>query len=257
MIDNIKILGVGACMIKGTPHKLGFFQMTCGLLAAKGMSVQGKLKSYPGFSSKDARKFVLRDIRYTQPEYVIIQFATTDASVVLRFVNATRSILKKSAEESRLPLAPAAKKRTSHLSTLRWQVQDFISLASSKKINNFDECLAAQSAIMDECFRNSAVPVVLSAFPCGPKHKTRHAALYTQRLRHLVDAKGGIFVDLFESFGVGSKGDMLMADGAHLTEAAHVMVASTIADAIRTHIASACMSGRRIDLPATTVEPVG
>ena len=255
-MHNIKILGVGACMIKGTPHKLGFFQMTCGLLAAKGMSVQGKLKSYPGFSSKDARKFVLRDIRYTQPEYVIIQFATTDASVVLRFVNATRSILKKSEEGSRLPLAPAAKKRTSNLSTLRWMIQDFISLTSSKKTNDFDECLEAQSAIIDECFRNSAVPVVLSAFPCGPKHKTRHAALYTQRLRHLVDAKGGLFVDLFESFGADSKGDMLMADGAHLTEAAHVMMASTIADAVRTHIASAGLSRERIDRPAAAVEQI-
>jgi lysophospholipase L1-like esterase len=235
--QEITIGGFGACMISGRPHDHGgFFQLACEEIAARSKgSVTSTLDSFGGFPAPRAAKYLQTRVLKSKPDFVIIQFGSTDAACPFRSGPLFRSAYKKKPKtEAKNGVQDAQSKPATTWSYVRWYLSAIIGFAFQvPPITPLPEYLAAIDDIIDQCLAAGTIPIVLTPFVYGSPYSTRSGVRYAKALRRLVARKtGAIFVDAMLPLLSKPRSEVLQNDGFHLSKIGHALVASAIAEAV-------------------------
>jgi GDSL-like lipase/acylhydrolase family protein len=219
---ELRIAGFGACMIGGYPHKAGgMFEVACALIERRlSCSVRSKIVSLGGFPAPRAEKYLKRKVLDFNPDYVVIQFGSTDARCSIRDRSTDNPILDNS-----YPSRPA-----SMLSRARWELASLLGYlwkpASNTPLVTY---IAAIEGMARDCIDSGATPVVLAPFVYGSRYSTRSAVVYSRALRDLSEMHDLVFVDCMVALRSQPKSIVLEHDGFHLSLVGHSLVAKAIA----------------------------
>lgn len=223
---SLKLLGFGACMIKGYPlDSKGFFYVAAEEVRAwTPMNVQADVLSFGGFPAHRAAKHLQSQAVPRSPDYLIIQFGSTDAACPLR----------KSRVGAKRPRKATPAKPASLFSIWRWQLRSAVCfVAKPEPISALDVYLAAMESIVSGCIASSITPIVLSPFILGGAYSLRSAKAYTESLKEMLHKfPEAIFIDCIVVLSQLPRAKALIADGVHLSELGHRRVGLALAAAI-------------------------
>jgi lysophospholipase L1-like esterase len=233
--SDLKIAGFGACMISGYPHKTGsLFEIACRRVEERlERPVVSKLVSLDGFTAPRAEKHLPRMALGWGPDYVVMQFGSSDAHCPVPKVNRRSASLGATSSTRELQLA-YHRQPSSLISSVRWEIVSLIGYL--RKINPetaLPEYVAVIERMARLCLSQRATPVVLSPFVFGSRYSTRSAIAFTRELRdHLTQLPGALLVDCVSALGAFAKISVLQRDGIHLSQLGHRIVGEVIAEAI-------------------------
>jgi lysophospholipase L1-like esterase len=233
--SDLKIAGFGACMISGYPHQTGgLFEIACARVEKRfGQPVISKLVSLDGFTAPRAEKHLPRMVLGFDPDYVVIQFGSSDAHCPVprvRRKSASRGLVSSTRE---LNLANHIQP-SGFTSSLRWEIVSLMGcLLKIDPETALPEYVAAIERMATLCISQRATPVVLSPFVFGPRYSTRSAIAFTKELQdHLTRIRGVLLVDCVSALGAFARTSVLQRDGFHLSQLGHHVVGEAIAAAI-------------------------
>jgi lysophospholipase L1-like esterase len=239
----LRIAGFGACMINGYPHEGGgLFEIACGLVEERlSRPVLSTVVSLGGFPAPRAAKHLKSKVFGFDPNYVVIQFGSTDAQCPLRARNRPGASLSSASTDrglktsSDLGATYPSHQPASALSALRWEIISVIGrLRKVEPITPLSAYIAAIGRMMDDCRSAGITAVVLSPFVYGPRYTTRNAISYTNALHELLRAQDVILVDCVSLLAKFPRSMVLQHDGFHLSLAGHKVVGEAIAQMIVT-----------------------
>jgi lysophospholipase L1-like esterase len=227
---ELKIAGFGACMIGGYPQKSGgLFEVACaGVEKRLSRPVISTLVSLGGFTAPRAERYLSRKIfSPVRPDYVIIQFGSTDAQCPVWPVRRQSSLSR--GISSREPNC----KSSGLGSFLRWEVASLVSyMKKSAPVTPLPEYIAVMERMVRACIAETVKPVVLSPFVFGSRYSTKSAIVFTSALQNLATAHKMILVNCPSELGSLGKTSVLLSDGFHLTPLGHRVIGDAIAEAI-------------------------
>jgi len=246
--NDLKIVGFGACMISGYPHKAaGFVEIACRQVEnALSRPVQSNIVSLGGFPAPRAEKYLRRKVLKFNPDYVVLQFGATDAQCPIRTKNRPAQSDgggKHSTHGSSGAASEAASyhnKPTNAFSRLRWWLITLIGYCRSiKPITPLPDYISAIERMVRECQSAGVTAVVLSPFVYGSRYTMKYAKAYTKALHQLRSViPTMILIDGVELLRKFPKSQVLMHDGFHLSQVGHQIVGEAIANSIIVDIAS-------------------
>ena len=238
--SELRIAGFGACMISGYPHKAGgLFEIACGSIEKLLLrTVQSTVVSLGGFPAPRAEKYLARRVLEFNPDYVVIQFASTDAQCPIRKANRSISThgnlsLSKPGSDSSFQSEPSTL-----FSPFRWGIASLFGyLLNLDPITPLALHVAAIEKMGKDCRAAGAIPVVLSPFVYGSRYTMRNAITYTNALQDLSEARDMIFIDCLHVLSRLPKRQVLQNDGFHLSLVGHRVVGRAIARSIVADVA--------------------
>jgi lysophospholipase L1-like esterase len=222
LVMNLSITGFGACMIAGYPHSLetGFlYQAVQNLDQTGGFQVTFDVVAMGGFPVDRAQKHLAKKVLSHQPDIVVLQFGSTDASAPLRnnFVSRRKSHSGSHSSEKVSPQSPAAG------DAWKWKLRSFVSeLLLVPPLTPLKFYQAAVLGMVEECLAAGSKVVVVSPFVMGSGRSDRFARRYTRALKaNLPDAPEVRFLDAYALLSPLPRRQMLLKDGFHLSAKAH------------------------------------
>jgi hypothetical protein len=246
--NELKIVGFGACMISGYPHKTaGFVEIACRRVEkVLSRPVQTNIVSLGGFHAPRAVKYLRAKALKFNPHYVVLQFGATDAQCPVRNKNRPTQWLgggKHSIGGSSGVVSEVVSihgKSTNAFSHLRWGLITLIGyLRRLKPITPLPEYISAIERMVRECQSAGVTAVVLSPFVYGSQYTMRYAKAYTKALHQLRSViPTMVLIDGVELLRKFPKSQVLMHDGFHLSQVGHQIVGEAIANSIIVDIAS-------------------
>jgi lysophospholipase L1-like esterase len=238
--SELRIVGFGACMISGYPHEAGgLFEVACGLIEKRlSRPVRSRIVSLGGFPTPRAEKYLKKKVLDFDPDYVVIQFSSTDAQCPIRRKNRAAPTSGLGAPESNSNHPSYHAKRSTVLSPLRWEIASLIGyLRKLDPITPLASYIPAIERMAEGCKVAGATPIVLSPFMYGSRYTMKNAITYTLALRELARKQHIISVDCVGELAKVAKRSVLQHDGFHLSPIGHQVVGEAIAQAI---ISDAC-----------------
>jgi lysophospholipase L1-like esterase len=234
-VSDLKIAGFGACMISGYPHRTGgLFEVACaGVEKRLERPVTGKLVSLDGFTAPRAERHLPRTVLEFGPDYVVIQFGSSDAHCPVprvRSKSASRGLVS-STRESKLAYHSQP---SGLMSSIRWEIVSLIGyLRKIHPVTALPKYVAVIERMAALCISQRATPVVLSPFVFGSRYSTRSAITFTKELQnHLAKLHGVLLVDCVSALNGFARTSVLQRDGIHLSQLGHRVVGEAIATAI-------------------------
>jgi GDSL-like Lipase/Acylhydrolase family len=233
--SELRIAGFGACMISGYPHAAGgMLEVACSLIEQRlSRPVRSKIVTLGGFPAPRAEKHLKSKVLDFNPDYVVIQFASTDAQCPIRRRNhpTSKAIAHSSAKHAQT--FSYHHRQATMLSPLRWELASLIAqLRNFEPITPIDLYIPAIERMAKYCGAASAKPIVLSPFVYGSRCTMKNAITYTTALRELAEAQDMILVDCLVPLTHLPKRSILQHDGFHLSQAGHKAVGEAIAHAV-------------------------
>jgi hypothetical protein len=185
--SSLRIAGFGACMITGYPHEsAGLFEVACGMVEKRlSRPVQSTIVSLGGFPAPRAQKYLKKNLFDFNPQYIVIQFGSTDAQCPIRAGSRRKDHCSSlSANSNSSP--GAAQSATSYhskpataLSALRWELASVIgNLRKIETTTPLSSYIAAIELMVDDCRSAGIKPVVLSPFVYGSRYTMKKAIPY-------------------------------------------------------------------------------
>lgn len=222
-----KVLGFGACMISGFPLKSvdGFYELGLKDFIEQGVTDSDSLTrviSLPSFSLPRAEKYVKKRV-LGNADIVILQFASTDALCRVSGKGGTSST------ENDLVLVKNLKK-PSIADRTRWFLKGvtsyFLKSQSITKIDDYSEALKRVINLLNE---NNVSVVVVGPFVNGNFYSNRSARKFSLRIKSILEGnKNAYFVDGHRILTGHNFGDVLLADGFHLSKYGHILIAKEV-----------------------------
>jgi hypothetical protein len=239
----LRIAGFGACMVSGYPYESGgLFEVACALVEKKlSRPVQTNVLTLHGFPAPRAEKYLKSKIVPFNPDYIVIQFGSTDAA---RPIRKKRSSAVSTSEEklafgtpTSCTNAPAFRSPTP-FTIVRWHAQSLVGFCwKTAAITSLSTYVAAIEHMVHDCLSAKITPVVLSPFMFGSFHSLKNATIYTNALRDLhLRRNRMIFIDCIRLLSKAPKSKVLLSDGIHLSRLGHHLVGEAIGQAIITDI---------------------
>jgi hypothetical protein len=245
-ISCLRIAGFGACMITGYPHEGGgLFEVACSLVEKElSQPVRSTIVSLGGFPAPRAEKHFKGKVFDFNPQYIVIQFGSTDAARPIRAkhrsVGAVSSIgaVSKGRTVFRSPNA---------FTLARWHIQSLVGFVwKTDPITSLSAYVIAIEHMVNDSISAGITPVVLSPFIFGSLHSLKNAADYTNALRDLNSrADRMIFIDCIRLLSKAPKSKVLLNDGLHLSRLGHDLVGEAIGQAIVADIKTNGCDARR------------
>ena len=237
-------------MINGFPHKTGgLFEVACGFVEKSlSRSVQSNVIDLGGFPAPRAEKYLKRALN-SKPDYVVIQFGSTDAACSIRARHHSISPSSNSGDSyERVGFHPPTA-----FTFARWQIASlagfFWNTGPTTPLNSYIEAIGH---MVDHCMSAGITPVVLSPFVFGSRHSMRSAILYSNALRELHSrVKHMIFVDCIRLLSKYSKSRILLNDGMHLSLLGHNLIGEEIGKAIVANVGSQSTSASMFKMNGT------
>jgi hypothetical protein len=226
-VSALRIAGFGACMITGYPYESGgLFEVACSLVERElSQPVQSTIVSLGGFTAPRAEKHFKRKVFKFNPQYIVIQFGSTDASLPIRATSRSTDAVPKGRTAYRSP---------SHVTIARWHVQSLLGFVwKTAPIASLLSYVSAIEHMVNDCISAEITPIVLSPFILGSYHSLKNAAKYTNALRDLNSSVNGmIFIDCVRLLSKSHKSQILLNDGLHLSRLGHNLIGEAIGQAI-------------------------
>jgi lysophospholipase L1-like esterase len=234
--SELRIVGFGACMISGYPREAGgLFEVACGLIEKRlSRPVRSRIVSLGGFPTPRAAKYLKSKVLDFNPDYVVIQFASTDAQCPIRRKNRAAPTTGLRPPESNSNDPSYQGKASTVLSSLRWEIASLIGyLRKIDPITPLASYTPAIEGMAEGCKAAGATPIVLSPFVYGSRYTMKNAITYTRALQELAKKQDIISVDCVgELAKVAKRSIKLQHDGFHLSLTGHQIVGEAIAQAI-------------------------
>ena len=225
----LKIAGFGACMLSGYPYEGGgMFEVACGLVEKNSsLPVQTSTFNLGGFPAPRAEKYLKEKVLGFSPNYVVIQFGSTDAVCPIR-------PKRPSADHASPSQATAIVSFPSMFTIVRWQIQSLVAhVWEPEPVTSLQSYVAAIKGMVNECIAAHATPIVLSPFVFGSRYSTRNATNYTDALRHLfLKMNQVVFIDCVQLLSSFPRAKVLLRDGMHLSRVGQGLVGEAIGQAI-------------------------
>jgi len=241
--SSLKIAGFGACMITGYPHEGGgLFEVACtSVEKSLSRSVEWKLFGFGGFPAPRAEKYFKSRVSTFNPNYVVIQFGSTDAT---RPIRARHRSSTAPIPSERPPVRPPTA-----FTIARWHIQSLVGfLWKTDPVTSLASYVTAIEHMVNESILAGITPVVLSPFIFGSRHSLKNAADYTKALHDLTLRHRIIFIDCIQQLSKHSKSKILLKDGVHLSRLGHHLIGEAIGQAIVADIGSL---NRLAEIPET------
>ncbi len=233
--SNLKIAGFGACMISGYPHKAGgLFEIACASVEKRlGRPVISKLVSLDGFTAPRAEKHLPRAMRGFGPDYIVIQFGSSDAycpAPRVRRKSTSRGLVSST---RKLELAYHSQP-SGPISLVRWEIVSLIGyLLKIDPETALPEYVAVIERMATLCISQMATPIILSPFVFGSRYSTKSAIFFTGELRtRLSRLRSVLLLDCVSVLGAFARTSVLQRDGIHLSQLGHRVVGEAIAATI-------------------------
>ena len=232
-ISSTKIAGFGACMIGGYPHESGgLFEIACGLVEKTlSLPVQSRVSTLGGFSAPRAEKYLKLRILSCNPDYVVIQFGSTDASCPIQ----SKHRLTENSFQSGVSHARNSPiNRPSTVTIARWRLQSLVArFRKPDPVTSLSSYVAAIKHMVDDCILAQVTPIVLSPFIFGASYSTENAIKYTNALRYVFSKMNQvIFIDCVQLLSKFPNSKVLLSDGFHLSRFGHNLIGEAIAQAV-------------------------
>jgi GDSL-like Lipase/Acylhydrolase family len=254
--SELRIAGFGDCMMSGYPHKAGgFFETACRLIERNlSRPVRSTTVSLAGYSAPRAEKYLKSKVLDFTPDYVVIQFASTDAQCPIRRANRNPNPASSSKADDYSAALSYHSKSPMVFSPLRWEIVSAIGyLRRIDPITPLPLLLATMRRMAEACAAAGAIPVVLSPFVYGSRYTMTHAVAYTTALRDLAEAQQMTFVDCVDLLRSQPKSLILQYDGFHLSPRGHELVGQAVAQSIVADFKSDTVSSSGARLSDPTV----
>lgn len=167
------------------------------------------------FTAPRAQKYLKQRVFKFEPNYVVIQFGTTDAQCFFRVQN--RPIYD--AVKSNDVLADAVPRAPTVFSRARWEMASLkgflLGVDAVTPLSSYTEAIRNMAY---DCTSVEITPVVLSPFIFGRRHSMGNAVLYTNALHELhLKAQPMIFIDCVRLLSKFPISKILLNDGVHLS----------------------------------------
>lgn len=220
----MKILGFGACMIKGTPFPVecSFFSVAISKLRLNRTDdIQSDIVSLVGFGAPRAKRHIERQLTKARPGIVVIQFGSTDANVPLRkHLGRVGGEVTKNSDNS-----------ITWKDLARWRLKTVITgLLRLKPVTAEDDYIAAMDGMVRTALSMNVTPVVISSFPFGSNRSDRFSRIYKDRLKSVMQGlKGAYFMDVYNELGKYPKTKTLCQDGFHISKFSHELIGDLLA----------------------------
>jgi hypothetical protein len=175
----LKIAGFGACMIGGFPHESGgLLEVACALVEKElSRSVARTILTLHSFTAPRAEKFLKSRIAPLNPDYVIVQFGSTDVARPIRSKRRSSGAVSKERTVYHTPNA---------FTIFRWHMQSLVGFVwKTAPRTSLSSYIVAIEHMVNDCIWAEITPVVLSPFVFGSHHSLKNAADYTDALRDL------------------------------------------------------------------------
>ena len=230
-------------MIGGFPHRPedSFFHLTMERLRKESTHpIVSSLFTMGGFPVTRVLKHLKARCLSTNPDIVVIQFASSDLIVPLR-----RKCNLKSGGISSTPRT-VANNPPSLANLLNWQIQGLIGDGLRlQSVTPQEVFLETIQQIAQKLLDHQIIPVVMSPFAFGGRRSDRLARICAGRLQQtLPSLPQAIYVDAYSALARHPRRKMLLADGVHLSLAGHRVVAEVLFPKIKTLVDSAASMTR-------------
>jgi hypothetical protein len=250
--SELRIVGFGACMISGYPHKVGgMLEMACTSIEKQlRRPVRSLVVSLGGFPAPRAEKYLKQKVLDFNPHFVVIQFASIDAQCPIRAGSRPISTPGRRTGSLSPPNWDALYnyhcRSATVFSLLRWRVASLIGrVRNLEPVTPLPVHLAAIERMADECRAAGAIPVVLSPFRYGSRYTTIKAIQYTTALQELAKEHELVFIDCMRELSSKTSRQILQHDGFHLSQIGQSLVGQAIANSIVERVARTIRDTKR------------
>lgn len=226
--EVFRIAGFGACMLKGYPLQVGcsfFHQAVACVQETTRARIETCICSLEGFPVNRAKKHLRPKVLSMNPDVVVVQFGSMDASVpVRRRMGASGNIVGGAR-------SPSGISETRMLDRMKWAYRGVIAdVLRLKPVTDRDTYLHTMQRIMRTVTASGARLVVLSPFVLGSGRSDRHAREYARALAAAcADVPGVHYVDAYDALDKEPRHEVLLSDGLHLSARGHAIVAGGLA----------------------------
>lgn len=195
--------------------------------------VEAKVVSLAGFPIDRARKHLAKQVLRHQPDYVIVQFGTTDAIAALQKFLADklrrgRQPQKnqglRGGEEIRI-----SGRRANTLDMVRWSVKAvlarWLGVPPRTSLEVYKQSL---SAIAKEIMASGARPIVLTPFRFGDRWSAHYGEQFAAAARELASSLGFAVINGPEVLRPYPLREILLANGYHLSAMGHEIIGQAL-----------------------------
>jgi hypothetical protein len=214
-------------MITGYPHEGGgLFEVACTSVENElSRPVEPNILTLHSFPAPRAEKYLKSRVVPFNPDYVVLQFGSTDAARPVRSKRCSTGDLSKGRTAYRSPNA---------LTMARWHMQSLVGFVwKTAPVTSLSSYVTAIEHMVNDCISAEITPVVLSPFVYGSLHSCKNAADYANALRDLNSRVARmIFIDCIHLLSNAPKSKILLNDGFHLSRLAHNLIGEAIGQAI-------------------------
>lgn len=210
------------------------------LVARRGVAgnpVNLAIKSLRGFTCVRAEKWVHYAFPEETPDYTILQFGSTDASLPLREILGWIPSHKDNHSEAHAHASLESPPSGGIPPWVRWWIKGGITWLFRIRPRVAPDFYATTMARLASDLSRRTTPVILSPFVMGDPTSLASARRHTKALAERVATiPGVIFVNAFEALSAaGRPRQLLMPDGLHLNATGHQIVARMISTALDAH----------------------
>jgi lysophospholipase L1-like esterase len=225
-------------MIKGPPMapEVSFFNRLVSYLAEL-RPIEAKLVSLSGFPIERARNHVAKKVLSHHPDYVVVQFGSTDAIAALRrFVLERLGMGRKPAVERGLAAPtnrPEIWREANTLDVARWFVRGTVARCLGVPSRTPREVYRqSMSAIASELLAGGATPLILTPFRFGDAWSDHYSEQFAQDVEQLAETMGFVAVNGQKALRQYPARKVLLANGYHLSAFGHEVIAKELFRAI-------------------------
>jgi lysophospholipase L1-like esterase len=238
-MESIRIVGFGACMINGTPfgYEDSFFNVAISALESvfgNSVSIDSTVVSLGGFPAIRAVKYLKKKVCALDPDIVIIQFGSTDASVSIR----------KNIKKMRVSPELVSQRELCWKELFKHKLKSIISeVLCLSPVTNKPEYINAIKDMIRVLRENGTIVVVLSPFHFASSISNRYAKAYRDALKLEIEFLDGVyFLNAHKDLSSYSKLRTLCKNGTHLSRFGHKIIGNELANLIN----SICSSTDRL-----------
>lgn len=239
----MKIVGFGACMIKGygISPEFSFLNQLKKYLDLTNDNLESVI-SLEGFPINRAKKYVNTRVLRLNPDLVIVQFGSTDINVKLK--DGINKILKK--EIFNIDKLQPRKTTLTHLQLtskqkvlrkLKYPLKFLLfSVLNIKPRTPREIYVSSMEEIITNLIANNIKPVILSPFIQLDPYTNFIGRKYAKDIKILQSKYDFIYVDCISELNKHNIEDVLLSDGFHLSVKGHKIISDAIWEELKLYI---------------------
>lgn len=232
----MRIVGFGTCMIGGFPYNSNksFFTQLINQLKLSDYNVEfSKVISLGGFPIDRAKKHLNKKVISLNPDWVIIQFGTTDVSIDVKkslskiFNIDTTSTISDSSRAAELINQPL--QHNFFIYFLKYFFKNLlIKFFKIKPITPMDIYISSIEDIIDTLNKNNINVIILAPFIQLDNFANIRINQYIEKVNELKEKYNFHFLNCNTELKKYKKMDIFLCDGFHLTAKGHLIVANQL-----------------------------